>query len=153
MRGLAAFFSGLTFALGLGVSGMTQPAKVLGFLDLAGKWDPSLALVMGGAVVVTLVAFAAIQRRRTPLLRARFDLPTQSRVDRPLVVGAVLFGLGWGLSGVCPGPALVSLATLSPAAVVFAVGMVVGVLAFRAKEIARGEAPASAREELVSPAE
>jgi hypothetical protein len=136
VRGLAAFFSGLAFALGLGVAGMTQPAKVVGFLDVAGRWDPSLALVMGGAVLVTLVAFAVILRRRAPLLARRFDLPTQTRVDRPLVIGAVIFGLGWGLSGVCPGPALVSLATLTPASLVFVGAMLVGTLVFRARELA-----------------
>lgn len=161
MRGLAAFFSGLAFAVGLGVSGMTQPAKVVGFLDVAGRWDPSLALVMGGAVLVTVIAFALILRRRAPLLAPRFDLPTQTRIDRPLVLGAVVFGVGWGLSGVCPGPAIVSLATLTPASLVFVGAMIVGTLAFRAPELARGRRGAEVaglsdggdREERASPAE
>lgn len=153
MRALAAFVSGLAFALGLGLSGMTQPAKVIGFLDVAGRWDPSLALVMGGAVLVMLVAFAFVLRRRAPVLAPSFDLPTQTRIDRPLVVGAVVFGVGWGLSGVCPGPALVSIATLSPASLVFVAAMLAGTVAFRVPELIRGRAPARSADPEASPAE
>lgn len=153
MRAVAAFVSGLAFALGLGLSGMTQPAKVLGFLDVAGRWDPSLALVMGGAVLVTLVAFALVLRRRAPVLAPAFDLPTQTRIDRPLVVGAVVFGVGWGLSGVCPGPALVSIATLSPASLVFAAAMLTGTVAFRAPEWIRRRKPSPNADAAPTPAE
>jgi hypothetical protein len=153
MRAVAAFVSGLAFALGLGLAGMTQPAKVIGFLDVAGRWDPSLALVMGGAVLVTLVAFALVLRRRAPVLAPAFDLPGQSRIDRPLVVGAVVFGVGWGLSGVCPGPALVSLATLTPASLVFVAAMLGGTLAFRVPELLRRRESHPAPDAAVSPAE
>jgi hypothetical protein len=153
MRALAAFVSGLTFALGLGLAGMTQPAKVIGFLDVAGRWDPSLALVMGGAVLVTLVTFALVLRRRAPVLAPAFDLPRLSRIDRPLVVGAVVFGVGWGLSGVCPGPALVSLATLTPASLVFVAAMLGGTLAFRVPELLRRRASSHGPDAATSPAE
>lgn len=153
MRAAAAFVTGLAFALGLGLAGMTQPAKVLGFLDVAGRWDPSLALVMGAAVLVTLVAFALVLRRRAPVLAPSFDLPTQTRIDRPLLVGAVVFGVGWGLSGVCPGPALVSLATLSPASIVFVAAMLVGTLAYRVPERLHRRAPARSADPEASPAE
>jgi uncharacterized membrane protein YedE/YeeE len=137
VRAIASFASGLVLALGLGVSGMTKPAKVIGFLDVAGAWDPSLSLVMGFAVLVSLVAFAVVPRRRAPVLAPAFELPTEKRVDRPLVVGAIVFGVGWGLSGVCPGPAIVALATLTPASLVFFGSMLVGTLAFRAPGLAR----------------
>ena len=119
---LLALAAGLLFALGLVLSGMTQPAKVIGFLDLAGmaqggfpgRWDPSLAFVMGGAVLVTLLAFrltpaAPGQPQRRPWLGERFELPQQERIDAPLLQGAVIFGIGWGLAGYCPGPALATL--------------------------------------------
>jgi uncharacterized membrane protein YedE/YeeE len=95
---LAAFASGLVFALGLGLSGMAQPSKVLGFLDVAGRWDPSLAFVMGGAVLLGLVSFAPILRRPAPLLEPRFHLPEKRGIDARLLAGAALFGVGWGLS-------------------------------------------------------
>jgi hypothetical protein len=153
MRAVAAFVSGLAFALGLGLSGMTQPAKVIGFLDVAGRWDPSLALVMGGAVLVTLVTFALVLRRRAPVLAPSFDLPVQTRIDRPLVVGAILFGVGWGLSGVCPGPALVSIASLSPASLVFAAAMLTGTIAFRVPAWIQRRAAMPSADAAVSPAE
>lgn len=109
---LAAFAAGLVFGAGLALSAMTHPQKVLGFLDVGASWDPSLLLVLGGATGVASVAFPFILRRRAPLLAERFDLPTATRIDRPLVVGALLFGLGWGLSGYCPGPAVALLAAL-----------------------------------------
>jgi uncharacterized membrane protein YedE/YeeE len=108
---------------------------------------------MGGAVLVTLVTFALVLRRRAPVLAPSFDLPTQTRIDRPLVVGAVVFGLGWGLSGVCPGPALVSIATLSPASLVFAAGMLLGTVAFRAPEWIRRRAARPSADAESSPAE
>lgn len=126
MTRLAAFACGLLFALGLGVSGMTQPARVLAFLDVAGDWDPTLALVMGGAVLVGGLAFPLVLRRRRPVLGDHFDLPARTAIDVPLLAGAALFGAGWGLSGYCPGPALVSLVTLSPAVLVFTAAMATG---------------------------
>lgn len=102
--------AGLLFGLGLAISGMTRPEKVLGFLDLAGHWDPSLLLVLGGAVGVTVIAFRFILRRPRPVLGSTFHISTKTRVDAPLVIGAALFGIGWGISGYCPGPALALLA-------------------------------------------
>jgi uncharacterized protein len=109
MQALVALVSGLVFGAGLFISGMTNPAKVLGFLDVAGTWDPSLAFVMGGALAVNAVAYAATRGRARPLVAERFALPTLQDVDGELVTGAVLFGVGWGLVGLCPGPALASL--------------------------------------------
>jgi uncharacterized membrane protein YedE/YeeE len=134
---LVAFASGLLFALGLGVSGMTQPAKIQGFLDVAGSWDPSLAFVMAGAVLLGLVSFAAILRRRSPVLDGRFHLPETKSIDGRLVGGAALFGLGWGLSGYCPGPAVVSVVTGAPGAIVFVSAMVVGMVVFSRVRAAR----------------
>jgi uncharacterized protein len=128
---VVSFVTGLVFALGLGLSGMTHPAKVVGFLDVTGAWDPSLAFVMGGAVVVNYLFFRLVLRRPHPLYDSRFRLPDASRVDAPLVVGAALFGAGWGLAGLCPGPALVSVATLRSDALVFVAAMTAGAFAFR----------------------
>jgi uncharacterized membrane protein YedE/YeeE len=126
MRLLSAFVLGLIFALGLGVGGMTQPTKVIGFLDVAGQWDATLAFVMGGAVTVSLVLFPLILKRSHPVLAERFFLPVKQRIDVPLVLGAALFGIGWGLSGYCPGPALVSLVTASRPVLVFVAFMAGG---------------------------
>ncbi len=128
---LIAALSGAVFALGLAISGMTQPAKVQGFLDITGQWQPALAFVMGGALgVYALIYWAVVRRMRSPALAARFELPTRTRLDRKLLLGASLFGAGWGLSGFCPGPALVSAprALLSgPSGVmVFVVAMLAG---------------------------
>lgn len=126
MRSAAAFLVGLVFAIGLGFSGMTDPAKVKGFLDFSGNWNPSLAFVMGAAVLVGLAAFPRILRRERPLLSPAFSLPTQTQIDARLVGGAALFGIGWGLSGWCPGPALVSLVTGSLPVFAFVAAMAVG---------------------------
>jgi len=126
MKLLSAFVAGLVFALGLGLAGMTQPAKVIAFLDVAGRWNPTLAFVMGGAVVVGLVAFPRILRRRAALLGDAFALPVRRRIDAELLGGAALFGVGWGLSGYCPGPAVVSLVTFAAPALVFVTCMAVG---------------------------
>lgn len=109
-RLLASLFSGLLFGLGLAVAGMTDPRKVLGFLDLAGDWDPSLLFVLGGAVGVTMIAFRFVLRRPRPVLAAHFETPTRHGIDRPLLLGAALFGSGWGIAGYCPGPAVTLLA-------------------------------------------
>lgn len=123
-----AFVAGLVFAVGLGLSGMTQPSKVIGFLNVSGDWDPSLAFVMGGAIAVHLTVNRFVQKRGRPLLADIFHLPTRQDVDAKLVLGAVLFGVGWGLGGFCPGPALVSAAAGQASALVFVAAMTVGML-------------------------
>jgi uncharacterized protein len=126
MRLFIAFALGALFGVGLYVGGMTDPRKVLGFLDVAGRWDPSLALVMAGAVPVGFIAFR-FAARRTPLpAGCATPAPTRGKIDRDLVVGAILFGLGWGLSGVCPGPALFNVASLDSPFVVFFLAMTAG---------------------------
>ena len=127
----ASFAAGLLFAIGLGVGGMTQPAKVIGFLDVAGRWDPTLALVMAAALAVYAPLHALIMRRATPLYGERFELSTRRDIDAALLLGAVLFGAGWGLAGFCPGPAVVSLAGGRPAALVFFTGMLAAMAAYR----------------------
>lgn len=134
----ASLLAGLLFGLGLILSGMTNPAKVLGFLDLAGAWDPSLALVMVGAIAVGLVAFALARRRETTLLGLPLRLPTASAIDRRLVVGSLTFGVGWGLAGFCPGPALVALGMGELKAVVFVAAMLAGMGLFELIERRRG---------------
>jgi uncharacterized protein len=127
MKNIVALIAGLMFALGLVVSGMTQPAKVIGFLDITGKWDPSLAFVMGGALLVTLIAFAITPRSgKRPWFAEKFELPTRKDIDIKLVGGAVLFGIGWGLAGYCPGPAFASLYAGGLDIVVFMVAMMGG---------------------------
>jgi len=123
-----AFASGLVFGLGLLASGMTDPAKVQGFLDLFGAWDPSLGLVMGGAIAVGLVAFAAARRRATAWSGDAIELPVGTQIDARLLGGGVLFGIGWGLAGLCPGPALVALGTGFAPALVFVPAMLAGML-------------------------
>lgn len=127
---ISEFVIGLVFGLGLIVSGMTDPGKVLGFLDLAGLWDPSLALVMGGAVLVGLFAFTVARKRTTSVLGGGMQLPTARQIDRRLALGSIAFGVGWGIAGFCPGPAIVSLGTGEPKAVVFVLAMLVGMGAF-----------------------
>jgi uncharacterized protein len=123
---VAAFVTGLIFGIGLLVSGMANPAKVLAFLDLAGAWDPSLALVMGGAIAVGTVAFALAGRRERSLLGERMRLPTRRELDKPLILGSLGFGIGWGLAGFCPGPALVALGAGEVKALVFVAAMLAG---------------------------
>ncbi len=120
------FLSGLLFGLGLTVSGMINPAKVIGFLDLAGNWDPSLALVMATALLVSLPGFRLILKREQPLFAAKFFLPEKSDIDLPLVGGAALFGIGWGLAGFCPGPALAAAVSLNSSALLFLAAMIGG---------------------------
>lgn len=140
MRALSALLAGVIFAAGLILSGMTQPAKVIGFLDIGGRWDPSLAFVMGGAVLVHAVAYRLILRRRAPLFEARFHVPSRRDLDLRLIAGAVLFGIGWGLAGYCPGPALVSLTAGWPA-LLFVAAMVAGMFAERLVDRMKGTAP------------
>ncbi len=109
--GLVSFLTGIVFALGLGISGMTQPSKVIGFLDFAGAWDASLAFVMIGAICVYFVAFRITRKMRSPVMAAQFSIPRKSDLDARLIIGAAIFGAGWGLGGFCPGPAITSLAS------------------------------------------
>lgn len=131
-RALAALAAGLLMGLGLAISQMTNPAKVLNFLDVAGRWDPSLVFVLGAAVLVAAVCFPFVLRRSAPVLDMKFHLPTRTEIDRPLLLGAAVFGIGWGLGGYCPGPALASLATLGLDACVFVAMMIAGALVNRA---------------------
>jgi len=130
MNTLMALIVGLVFGIGLIVSGMSDPAKVTGFLDLAGNWDPSLAFVMGGAIMVGLVGFRIAGKRERSLLGEPMRLPTATRIDRRLVLGSLAFGAGWGLAGYCPGPALASLATGGSQPWIFALAMVAGMGVF-----------------------
>lgn len=123
---LTSFVSGLLFAIGLGISGMTRPVKVIGFLDFFGAWDASLALVMVGAIAVYFVAYRISTGMRAPLFASKFGLPTLSDLDLKLILGAAIFGVGWGLGGFCPGPALTSLASGAAPILVFVVAMVLG---------------------------
>lgn len=126
MRSLVALLCGVVFGLGLIIAQMTNPAKVIGFLDILNGWDPSLAFVMGGGLVVFGVGFIMLKGRKNSFLGASVRLPTASQIDAPLVLGAVLFGAGWGLSGLCPGPALAALTIGGSPAFTFVVAMVVG---------------------------
>lgn len=127
---IAEFVVGLLFGLGLMLSGMTDPGKVIGFLDLFGTWDPSLALVMGGAIMVGFFAFTVAKKRTSTFLGGAMRLPTNMDMDKKLVMGSLLFGAGWGLAGFCPGPALVSMADGQPKALVFVLALLVGMLGF-----------------------
>jgi uncharacterized membrane protein YedE/YeeE len=131
MKNLVAFVTGLVFALGLGLSGMTQPRIVKGFLDVAGDWDPSLLGVMAGAIAVHGVAYQLIRRRPSPLLAPRFDLPTKTALDWRLVLGAMSFGLGWGWAGICPSPGIVGLASGTAEYLFFVGAMVAGMKLFQ----------------------
>ena len=138
MQILAALLSGLIFGGGLVVSGMSNPAKVLNFLDLFGTWDPSLAFVMGGASAVTFVGYRVVFGRGRPWLADRFHLPTRADVDAPLLAGAALFGIGWGLSGFCPGPAITALPLLAKGTLVFVPAMLLGMAGARLLQTRNG---------------
>lgn len=139
MQTIVAAIVGLLFGTGLLISGLANPAKVLGFLDLAGNWDPSLALVMAGAIAVGVVGFSVAKKRNTSWLGAPMALPTGTTIDRRLVGGSLVFGIGWGLAGICPGPALVLLGTGAGTAVIFAVAMLAGMAIFEIAEHYRGK--------------
>jgi uncharacterized protein len=139
---VTALVAGLLFGIGLIVSGMADPSKVLGFLDLAGAWDPSLAFVMTGAIAVGLVAFAVARRRRRSLIGLEMKLPASATVDRRLVGGSLLFGVGWGIAGLCPGPGLVALGMGKPKAAVFVLAMLAGMGIF---ELLENRAPRAAQ--------
>ena len=130
MQILMALVAGLVFGLGLILSGMTNPAKVIGFLDLAGNWDPSLALVMAGAIAVSFVPFRIARNRSMALLGGPIRLPTASDIDRRLVLGSLAFGMGWGLAGYCPGPALASLLSGGAKPLLFVISMLAGMAIF-----------------------
>jgi uncharacterized membrane protein YedE/YeeE len=144
MKPFAAFAAGLLFGLGLILSGMTNPAKVIGFLDVTGNWDPSLAFVMGGAILVGLVSFWVAGKRKLSLLGEPMRLPTLRTIDRRLVLGSVTFGIGWGLAGFCPGPALASLLSGSMKPILFVIAMVAGMAVFELLENRSRKAAASA---------
>lgn len=131
---ISEFLIGLLFGLGLMISGMTDPGKVLGFLDLAGLWDPSLAFVMGGAVAVGVFGFAFARKRTQSFLGDAMHMPSARHIDRRLVIGSSMFGIGWGLAGFCPGPALVSAAAGHPKALGFVAAMLVGMWLFEMLE-------------------
>jgi uncharacterized protein len=131
---VAAFVCGLIFGLGLLVGQMSNPAKVLNFLDVTGTWDPSLAFVMGGAVIIAAIGFALARWRKAPLLAAAFDWPRQTEIDARLLGGAALFGIGWGLVGFCPGPALTALGFGRPEAFLFVAAMIAGMVAFNRRD-------------------
>jgi hypothetical protein len=130
MKNALALISGLVFGFGLILSGMANPAKVIGFLDLAGSWDPSLAFVMGGAIAIGFFAFKYAETRDTTFLGEELNLPRNNTIDKRLIGGSLLFGAGWGLGGFCPGPGLVSLGMGYSGGIIFALSMVVGMLAF-----------------------
>lgn len=143
MSNVAAFLVGVAFALGLGIGGMTSPERVLGFLDVAGAWDPSLAFVMLGAVVTYGTAFRLIIRHDRPLFAPAFVLPERRDVDGRLLAGALAFGSGWGIAGLCPGPALTALASGEPRLWAFVAAMIAGIAAHKAAEraVARRSTP------------
>jgi uncharacterized membrane protein YedE/YeeE len=130
MQRVIEFVLGLTFGLGLLISGMTDPSKVQGFLDLGGFWDPSLAFVMGGGVMVGLLGFGWAKKQTLSLSGAPFQWPEMTHIDKPLVLGSLMFGLGWGLAGFCPGPALVAMASGNDKALVFVLAMIAGMALF-----------------------
>lgn len=143
MINVSALLAGLVFGCGLILSGMVNPAKVLGFLDLAGKWDPSLAFVMGGAIGVGVVAFAAARRRSMSVLGEEMKLPTATALDRRLLAGSLTFGVGWGIAGICPGPGLAALGMGEAKAALFVLAMLVGMTLFELLERRGASGPRS----------
>ncbi|MGZ5052399.1 MAG: DUF6691 family protein [Methylobacter sp.] len=131
---ISAFIAGLVFGLGLIVSGMTNPSKVIGFLDLAGTWDPSLAFVMAGAIAIGVGAFAVAKKRQFSLLGAPMHLSPSNRIDKRLLLGSLVFGIGWGMSGFCPGPAVVTAAAGQTKGLIFVISMLSGMALFNAIE-------------------
>lgn len=137
---ISSFVSGLIFAIGLGIAGMMNPEKVQGWMDITGRWDPSLTLVMAGGVLVTFLTYPLIFKRKTPVFEGSFAIPSNKKVDKNLLFGAVLFGAGWGIGGLCPGPAIANLGTLNPGIIVFVASMLSGfylhqlITSFKGKE-------------------
>lgn len=128
---LASFATGLVFALGLGISGMTMPSKVLGFLDLFGNFDASLIFVMAGAILVHFITYRIVKKRKTPILDQQWHVPTKTNITPSLVIGAFIFGFGWALGGMCPGPAITRLAAFESSTIIFIISMLVGMFIFR----------------------
>ncbi len=128
---LSALAVGFIFALGLGLSGMTQPQKVIGFLDLFGHWDPSLIFVMAGAILVHFVMYKLIRKRKSPLLSTQWHVPTKKEITPALIIGAFIFGVGWALGGFCPGPAITSLASFDKTPFVFVISMLAGMFLYK----------------------
>lgn len=128
MRLILGFLSGLVFGVGLVISGMSDPAKVLNFLDISGHWDPSLAFVMGGASVTAFIGYRLVWRRPAPIAMDNFDIPQSTAIDRPLLIGAALFGIGWGIGGFCPGPAWTALPLMASGTLVFLPMMLIGII-------------------------
>lgn len=135
-RTITAGLAGLVFGTGMALSGMSNPAKVLNFFDFAGNWDPSLALVMAGALLVTAVGYRFVLRRDKPIVEARFHLPTARKLDTPLLAGSAIFGVGWGISGFCPGGAIPALGLAEPSAWIFVGTMLAGIVAARSIRLA-----------------
>ena len=129
MRLIVSYISGLIFGIGISISGMANPAKVLNFFDIAGTWDPSLIFVMGGALVVTFIGYRFVLRRPSPTFEETFKLPTRSDLDLPLIGGSALFGIGWGIAGFCPGGALPAIGTGRSEVLIFIVALIAGVFA------------------------
>ena len=142
MHSIGAFTAGLVFGIGLIVSGMTDPSKIVGFLDLAGRWDPSLAFVMVGAILVGIAGYAVARRRTAAFLGGAIHIPSARQIDRRLVLGSLVFGAGWGLAGFCPGPALVSFGAGYDKAAVFTLAMLTGMALFEAFERSFGRTSA-----------
>ena len=130
-QAIGALVAGTLFGLGLALSGMMNPAKVIGFLDIFGVWDPTLAFVMGGGLMVSLPGFWLVRRRKAPLLDAGFQLPTKKDIDGRLIAGALLFGAGWGIAGFCPGPAVAALSSGLPQVFLFMAALLAGMFAYR----------------------
>ncbi|MDB5782088.1 YeeE/YedE family protein [Caballeronia mineralivorans] len=143
MRNLSSLLAGLLFGFGLILSGMANPAKVLGFLDLAGQWDPSLAFVMIGAIALASIGFFASRRAGNPLLDQTKHLPAKKKIDVQLIVGSAIFGVGWGIAGFCPGPAVVAAGAARTAAVIFLAAMLAGMLVFKLLDAWRNIEPNS----------
>lgn len=130
MQYIVAYLSALLFGVGLGIAGMTDPANIIGFLDIFGEWKPALILVMGGAIAFHSVSYYFITKRSSPLLSTDFLIPAKRQVDMKLIVGSAIFGIGWGTGGYCPGPAIAALVTLSPSVLVFITSMLAGIAVF-----------------------
>jgi len=128
MHGLVALLSGIIFSFGLGISGMVDPNVVLGFLDIFGTWNPALVFVMAGAIMVNVVLFNAIIKRNKTYSGGQLHLPTKTKLDKPLLIGGTMFGIGWGIAGVCPGPAIANIFLLNPAMLTLVGSMIVGML-------------------------
>lgn len=131
MKGLTSFLSGLIFALGLGLSGMTRPDVVRGFLDIFGQWNPNLMGVMIGAIAVHMITFRLITKRNSPLLDTQFHLPSKKELDKKLIAGSIIFGLGWGWAGICPGPGIVNLASGDLRIYLFVASMILGMIIYQ----------------------